>query len=129
MDARAGELGGPAEESGASAQRAEARAGLSQARQNRDEAQAKRTIAAVDRDESRKRRQADASPTRLAMVFADTQGHIGLKLTGRIPIRNVQTRGYRPGDDPDHQWDGLIPFEDMPGVIDPARGFAATFSP
>jgi hypothetical protein len=71
LDARAAELGGPAEESGASAQRAEARAGRSQARQNRDEAEAKRTIAAADRDESRKRRQADAPPTRLAMVFAD----------------------------------------------------------
>ena len=71
LDARAAEPGGPAEESGASAQRAEARAGRSQARLNRDEAQAKRTIAAADRDESTKRRQADAPPTRLAMVFAD----------------------------------------------------------
>jgi hypothetical protein len=71
LDDRAAELGGPAEESGASAQRAEARAGRSQARQNRDKARAKRTIAAADRDESRKRRQADAPPTRLAMVFAD----------------------------------------------------------
>ena len=71
LDARAEELGGPAEESGASAQRAEARAGRSQARLNRDEARAKRTIAAADRDESTKRRQADAPPTRLAMVFAD----------------------------------------------------------
>jgi hypothetical protein len=71
LDARAAELGIHAEESGASAQRAEARAGLSQAQQNRDEARAKRTIAAADRDESTKRRQADAPPTRLAMVFAD----------------------------------------------------------
>jgi hypothetical protein len=71
LDARAAELGVPAESSGASAQRAEARAGRSQARQNRDEARAKRTIAAADRDESTKRRQADAPPTRLAMVFAE----------------------------------------------------------
>jgi hypothetical protein len=71
LDARAAELGVPVEESGASAQRAEDRAGRSQARQNRDEAGAKRTIAAADRDESTKRRLADAPPTRLAMVFAD----------------------------------------------------------
>ncbi len=71
LDARAAELSGTAEDSGASAERAETRAGRSQARQNRDEAQAKRTIAAADRDESRKRRQADAPPTRLARVFAD----------------------------------------------------------
>ena len=71
LDARAAEFGGPAEESGASVQRAEARAARSQARQNRDEARADRTIAAADREESTKRRQADAPPTRLAMVFAD----------------------------------------------------------
>jgi ANTAR domain len=71
LDARTPELGVAVEESGASAQRAEARAGRSQARQNRDAAGAKRTIAAADRDESTKRRQADAPPTRLAMVFAD----------------------------------------------------------
>ena len=71
LDARAAELSGTAEDSGASAERAESRAGRSQARQNRDEAQAKRTIAAADRDESTKRRQADAPPTRLARVFAD----------------------------------------------------------
>ncbi len=71
LDARAAELGVSGEESGASAERAEARAGRSQARQHRDEEQAKRTIASADRDESTKRRQADAPPTRLAMVFAD----------------------------------------------------------
>ena len=71
VDARAAELGDSAEDSGASALRAEAGAGWSQARQNRDDALAKRTIAAADREESTKRRQGDAPPTRLAMVFAE----------------------------------------------------------
>jgi hypothetical protein len=71
LDDRAAELGVAVEGSGASAQRAEARAGMSQARQKREEAGSERTIAAADRDESTKRRQADAPPTRLAMVFAD----------------------------------------------------------
>jgi hypothetical protein len=71
LDARSAGVGAPGEESEASAQRAEAHARLSQAGQNRDEALAERTIAASDRDESTKRRQADAPPTRLAMVFAD----------------------------------------------------------
>lgn len=61
-----------------------------------------------------------------SLVFADKEGHTGLKISGRIPIRNVEERGYRPGWDPAHQWDGLIPFEDTPGVIDPEQGFAAT---
>lgn len=61
-----------------------------------------------------------------SLVFADTEGHTGLKISGRIPIRNVDERGYRPGWEPAHQWTGLIPFEDMPGVVDPQQGFAAT---
>lgn len=61
-----------------------------------------------------------------SLVFADTQGQIGLKISGRIPLRNVRETGYRPGDDPAHQWDGLIPFEGMPGVIDPEQSFVVT---
>jgi len=71
LDARAAELGGAAEDSEASAERAEARASLSQARRRRDDARAKRSVRAAARDEAAKRRQADAAPTRLAMVFAD----------------------------------------------------------
>ena len=71
LDARPAQLGVSAEESEASAQRSEARAGRSQARQDRDEARTKRMMAAAERDESTKRRQADAPPTRLAMVFAN----------------------------------------------------------
>ena len=71
LDARAAQLGVSAEESEASVQRAEARAGRSQARQDRDEVRTKRMTAAAERDEARKRRQADAPPTRLAMVFAN----------------------------------------------------------
>jgi hypothetical protein len=71
LDARAVELGVSDEGTEVSASRAESRAGRSQARQNREEARAERTIAAADRDEAAKRRQADAPPTRLAMVFAD----------------------------------------------------------
>ncbi len=35
-------------------------------------------------------------------------------------------RGYRPGWDPEHQWQGLIPFEGMPRVENPSRGFVVT---
>jgi penicillin amidase len=60
------------------------------------------------------------------VVYADVDGHIGQQSTGRIPIRHIPERGYRPGWDPQHQWDGEIPFEDMPHQIDPPRGFAVT---
>ena len=61
-----------------------------------------------------------------ALVFADVDGHIGCKSSGRIPVREIAERGYRPGWDPAHQWAGLVPFEGMPGVIDPERGWMGT---
>ncbi|HEY7309301.1 MAG TPA: penicillin acylase family protein [Gemmataceae bacterium] len=61
-----------------------------------------------------------------SVVFADTAGHIGYHAAGSVPIRNVWERGYRPGWDPLHQWDGLIPFEGMPQLADPERGWIAT---
>lgn len=61
-----------------------------------------------------------------SVVYADIEGHIGYQSTGRIPLRSVWDRGYRPGWDPTHQWEGLIPFEGMPHVSDPQRGWVAT---
>jgi penicillin amidase len=61
-----------------------------------------------------------------SLVFADVDGHIGYQATGRIPIRKVWERGYRPGWEPAHQWDGLIPFDGMPRLADPERGWIAT---
>jgi penicillin amidase len=60
------------------------------------------------------------------VVYADADGHIGYQAVGRVPVRNVWERGYRPGWDPAHQWDGLIPFEGMPHLADPERGWIAT---
>lgn len=60
------------------------------------------------------------------LVFSDVDGNIGQQSTGRIPIRRLWERGYRPGWDPAHQWDGLIPFEGMPRLKNPERGWIAT---
>jgi penicillin amidase len=61
-----------------------------------------------------------------SVVFADVEGHIGYQAVGQIPIRSKSERGYRPGWDPKHQWDGLIPFEGMPGILDPEQSWIAT---
>jgi penicillin amidase len=61
-----------------------------------------------------------------SVVCADDAGRIVYHAAGRIPIRKVWERGYRPGWDPAHQWAGLIPFEGMPHVADPPRGWLAT---
>jgi penicillin amidase len=60
------------------------------------------------------------------MVFADVDGHIGHQCVGRIPIRRIPERAYRPGWDPRHQWEGVIPFEEMPRQMGSERGFIVT---
>jgi penicillin amidase len=61
-----------------------------------------------------------------SLVFADVEGQIGFHTAGRIPVRNTLCRSYRPGWDPEHQWQGLIPFEQMPQLENPDRGWIAT---
>lgn len=76
-------------------------------------------------DELRKATEPWMVPT-FCIVTGDVDGHIAYQCTGRIPIRNVWERAYRPGWDPAHQWTGLIPFEGMPAWKDPPRGWIAT---
>ncbi len=61
-----------------------------------------------------------------SLVLADADGHIGYQVAGEIPVRAVEERGYRPGWDPAHQWQGVIPPEGMPQLGDPERGWIAS---
>jgi len=63
----------------------------------------------------------------LNLIFADDAGHIGYQFVGRIPIRPPGC-GSRPvpGWTDDHEWQGYVPFADMPFLKDPAEGFVAT---
>ncbi len=61
------------------------------------------------------------------LLYADTSGRIGYQAPGRIPIR----RGYDgkwpvPGWSSELGWDGYIPFESLPSVIDPPEGWIVT---
>jgi penicillin amidase len=62
------------------------------------------------------------------LVYADVDGHIGWQATGRVPIRGDGdlSRGYRPANDPAHAWTGFIPFDDLPRMEDPPRGWVGT---
>jgi penicillin amidase len=60
------------------------------------------------------------------LVFADTGGHIGFQTVGKIPVREIPERGYRPGWDPAHQWNGTIPYSELPALADPPRGYVIT---
>ena len=61
------------------------------------------------------------------LVAADTAGHIGHLVRAVIP-RRPAINGWLPvpGWTGEHEWDGVIPPEQMPRVDDPARGFIVT---
>ncbi len=56
--------------------------------------------------------------------YADKEGNIGLKVNGRIPIRS-RGNGLEPvpGWSGDHEWEGTIPFEELPELFNPATGY------
>jgi penicillin amidase len=60
-------------------------------------------------------------------VYADTSGNIGYQVVGKLPVR----RGYA-GDVPvdgstgEFEWDGYIPFADLPSAFNPPGGIIAT---
>jgi penicillin G amidase len=64
----------------------------------------------------------------LNFVYADIEGNIGYQATGRIPIRPRTDDGATPvpGWDGNHEWQGFIPFDDLPRAFNPARGFLVT---
>ena len=60
-------------------------------------------------------------------VFADTQGNIAYTLSGRVPIRASGDGSVpMPGWSGEAEWLGWIPFEEMPHLENPPRGFVAT---
>jgi penicillin G amidase len=65
-----------------------------------------------------------ATPT-LNVVYDDDQGHIAYHAVGRIPLRPAGLVGV-PIADTAHEWQGYIPFDDLPNAADPPSGFLAT---
>eukprot|EP01060_Flectonema_neradi_P029379 TRINITY_DN4054_c0_g3_i1.p1 TRINITY_DN4054_c0_g3~~TRINITY_DN4054_c0_g3_i1.p1 ORF type:complete len:896 (+),score=167.94 TRINITY_DN4054_c0_g3_i1:84-2690(+) len=58
----------------------------------------------------------------LNMVMADSSNNIGYHMTGRVPKREIFD-GPREGWNPDHQWNGWVPFNEMPHALNPESGF------
>jgi penicillin amidase len=60
-------------------------------------------------------------------VYADRAGNIGYQATGRMPVRRGFT-GDVPldGSSGKFEWDGYIPFEQMPSMYNPSSGIVAT---
>ena len=62
------------------------------------------------------------------MVFADVDGNIGYQTPGNIPIRLPGHTGEYPvpGWTDDYEWQGYIPFDQLPTTYNPSAGFIAT---
>lgn len=59
-------------------------------------------------------------------VLADTEGAIAYQCTGALPLRGRSWRGYRDANLPIDAWQGYIPFEGLPRLENPGRGWVAS---
>lgn len=60
-------------------------------------------------------------------VYADVDGTIGYQCTGRFPVRRTGDGvAPVPGWADDHEWNGWIPFEELPWSVSPRRGYVVT---
>jgi penicillin amidase len=64
------------------------------------------------------------------VVYSDDQGHIAYHAVGRVPLRPAGLAGVpiqdAQGSPIKHEWQGYIPFDQMPNAYDPPSGFLAT---
>jgi len=61
------------------------------------------------------------------LIWADGQGSIGYKMMGRIPKRSGGCPDLpKPGWTGEFEWDGWIPYEELPELVDPEEGFIVT---
>jgi len=69
----------------------------------------------------------DVNQISLNYVFADSRGDIGWQVTGKLPIR-TQGEGLVPYvvKDSKDNWTGWIPWDDMPHIVNPGRGWVGT---
>jgi penicillin amidase len=61
------------------------------------------------------------------VVFADVEGNIGYQLTGKYPVRHGWDGTLPvPGWKAAFEWDGWIPFEELPRADNPPDGYLVT---
>jgi penicillin amidase len=58
-------------------------------------------------------------------LYADVDGNIGYVLPGRVPIRAADHNGLTPVDGSTRRylWQGYLPYEHMPRLFNPERGY------
>jgi penicillin amidase len=61
------------------------------------------------------------------LVWADRGGSIGYKLIGRIPRRPGGSPDLpKPGWSDEFEWDGYVPYGELPETVDPDQGYLVT---
>jgi penicillin G amidase len=61
------------------------------------------------------------------LIWADRHGSIGYKLIGRLPLRRGGCPDLpKPGWTGEFEWEGTIPYEELPEAVDPESGFLIT---
>lgn len=62
------------------------------------------------------------------VVYADVEGNIGIQIPGRVPVRVDGHTGRFPvdGTTDAYEWLGYVPYEYLPSVLNPERGYIAS---
>lgn len=61
------------------------------------------------------------------VVYADVEGNIAYQMPGLIPIRaNGDGLVPVPGWTGEYEWEGWVPFEELPAILNPSWGYIAT---
>jgi penicillin amidase len=61
------------------------------------------------------------------VVYADVEGNIAYQMPGLIPIRKNGTGLMpAPGWTGDYEWEGWIPYEELPALLNPESGYIVT---
>ena len=87
--------------------------------------------AATDWDSFRDAARQFAVPSQ-NLIYADVEGNIGYQAPGLVPIRESATNGAPPGFFPAqgwlpaYDWQGWVPFSQMPSVLNPEDGIIVT---
>lgn len=87
--------------------------------------------AAENWDEFREAAKLFAAPSQ-NLLYADNEGNIGYQAPGLVPIRPASTTNAPPGYWPtpgwrsEYDWQGWVPFEEMPHALNPESGVIVT---
>ena len=58
-------------------------------------------------------------------IYADKAGNIAQLSLAKVPIRSGHPLLLRNGWDPSQDWQGYVPYEELPSTVNPARGWVA----